>query len=226
MGLYIDSAHIEDVARVCATYPVTGVTTNPSIMRAAFERGQHLNDLAVLNELLQLCEGPVFAQPLGPTEDALYAAACQYINLAPTRIVPKLSITQMGLRVGLRIKRDGGRIAFTAASSLSQVYCAMTAGAEWIIPYFGRLRRAGQDPCERIAQMSRLITQHGAGSRILAASIKSPSDLVEAALAGAHDVTADPAVIESLLVDPITEAVVRQFNMDWLYLQEQMGNPR
>lgn len=223
MGIFVDSAYLDDVARVCASYPISGVTTNPSIMLAAFERGQRLDDLSVVRELLRLCDGPVFVQPSGATDDELFAAATRYLAVAPNRIVLKLPITTRGLRVGKRIMREDGRIAFTAVSSLSQALCGASAGARWIIPYFGRLRRAGADPCERVAQMSRLLAQHGGVTRILAASIKSASDLTEAILAGALDVTADPAVIETLLVDPLTEAALRQFDADWERYQTQLA---
>jgi TalC/MipB family fructose-6-phosphate aldolase len=222
MSLYVDSAYLEDVARVCATYPVTGVTTNPSILLAAFERGQHLDDLGVVRELLLLCQGPVFAQPYGASDEALYAAASRYLDLAPNRVVPKLPITPTGLRVGTRITREGGRVAFTAVSTLGQAYCCANAGADWIIPYFGRLRRSGEDPCDRVGRMAQLLAQQGTTTRILAASIKSPSDLTEAALAGAHDVTADPAVIDGLLECPLTVAAFRQFDADWERLQQQL----
>jgi TalC/MipB family fructose-6-phosphate aldolase len=224
MGLFVDSAYLDDVADVCASYPITGVTTNPSIMLAAYERGQRLDDLGVLRELLRLCEGPVFAQPSRSTDDALYAAASRYLAVAPNRIVLKLPITPIGVRVGLRVTREGGRIAFTAVSSLSQAYCGATTGAGWIIPYFGRLRRAGADPCDLIARMGRLLAQQGGTTRILAASIKTPADLAEATLVGAHDVTAEPAVIQTLLVDPLTEAAMRQFDADWQRYQDHLAS--
>jgi TalC/MipB family fructose-6-phosphate aldolase len=223
MGLYVDSACLEDVARVCASYPIAGVTTNPSILLAAWERGQRLDDVQLLRQLLHVCEGPVFAQPSGADDEALHAATLRYLELAPNRIVPKLPMTPAGLRVGLEIRRQGGRFAFTAVSTLGQAYCAVCAGAAWVIPYVGRLRRAGHDPCERVGQMARLLAQQDGGTRILAASIKSATDLDEAVLSGAHDVTADPGVIEGLLADPLTEASIRQFDADWERLRQQMA---
>ncbi|HEV2236364.1 MAG TPA: transaldolase family protein, partial [Ktedonobacterales bacterium] len=100
-----------------------------------------------------------------------------------------------------------------------QAYCASAAGADWVIPYVGRLRRSGADPCERISHMARLIRGTGSGTRILAASIKHAADVVEATLAGADDVTAGATVIASLLADPITEAAAAQFGADWQRFQ-------
>jgi TalC/MipB family fructose-6-phosphate aldolase len=225
MALYVDCALLEEVATVCARYPVAGVTTNPTILRAAAERGQRLSDLEVLRELLGLCSGEVFMQPMtemtgqaadgGNDAEALRAAAERYIAQAPERVVPKLPPTPVGLAAGRALGGAGARIAFTAVCSLPQAYCATQAHAAWIIPYFGRLRRAGEDPCERIGHMARLLGGQEATTRILAASVKSPADLIDATLAGAHDITAPPEVIHALLADPLTDAALEQFRASW-----------
>lgn len=225
MSLYVDSAYLDDVARLCVAFPVAGVTTNPSILLAAASRGQRLDDMGVLHELLRLCEGTIFMQPDGSTGDDLYAGAARYLSVAPNRVVPKLPMSQEGLSAGLRLQRDGMRVAYTAVYSLSQTYCAALAGASWVIPYCGRMRRAGVDACERVSQMARLLTQQAVSTRILAASIKTGADLVEATLAGAHDVTAPPDVIEGMLADPLTESAIRQFGVDSERFQQELSAP-
>jgi TalC/MipB family fructose-6-phosphate aldolase len=223
MALYADSAVLEDIARVGATFPLAGVTTNPTILLAALERGQRLDDLAVLRELLGLCDGPVFMQPDGDTDEALFAGAGRYLAVAPDRVVPKLPMTPAGLRAGRRLRREGARFAFTAVATLAQAYCGAIAGAGWIIPYFGRLRRSGQDPCERVAHMAGLLAAQATATRVLAASLKSGADLVEATLAGAHDATVAPDVIEGLLDDPLTATALRQFGADWGTFQQRLA---
>ena len=224
MALYIDSALIDDVARACATFPIAGVTTNPTIMRAAWERGQRLSDIQVIKHLLPLVSGDIFAQPTGAGDDELYAAASAYLAVAPDRVVPKLPMTPLGLRVGRLLVAAGGRVSYTAVASLSQAYCASLAGARWIIPYFGRLRRSGVDPIERINHMARLIGHQGTDTHVLVASLKSASDVTEAVLAGAHDVTTPPDVIESLAHDDLTTATLLQFDADWTHLTELQQN--
>ncbi|HEY7782809.1 MAG TPA: transaldolase family protein [Ktedonobacterales bacterium] len=218
MSLYVDSALLAEVARVRAAFPVAGVTTNPSILLAAISRGQRLDDVAVLRGLLDLLEpggGSVFMQPVGATADDLQAMAARYLDTNADRVVLKLPMTAPGLAAGTRLLREGARVAFTAASTSAQAYCAAAAGAGWVIPYFGRLRRAGLDPCERIAEMARVVYGQNAPTRILAASLKTTSDVMEATLAGARDFTAPPAVIEGLLADQITEDAILRFEDDW-----------
>jgi TalC/MipB family fructose-6-phosphate aldolase len=226
MALFVDCAFLDDLRPICEHYPVSGVTTNPSILLAAAQRGQRLADVEVLRELLALCTGPVFMQPtVEGADDAagLRAAADRYIAVAPERVVPKLPPTEAGMAAGMALVRAGARVAYTATCSLAQVYCAAQAGASWVIPYFGRMRRAGEDPCERVTRMARLVAQQagsGGQTRVLVASVKSAGDVIEATMAGAHDVTAPPEVIRALLADALSTAAFEQFQADWRTLQQ------
>lgn len=220
MALFVDCAYLEDIAAICSSYPASGVTTNPTILLAARERGQKLSDMEVLREALQICSGPVFMQPMADDANGMQAQAERYIEVDPERVTPKLVLNETGLRVGVALKRAGARIAFTAVYSLAQTYCSVQVPADWIIPYVGRLRRAGTDPVTRLGQMAQLITRQQGATRILAASVKTPADVVDATLAGAHDITAQPDVIRALAPDPLTASAFDQFMADWRRAQE------
>jgi len=224
MAMYVDSAWLEDVISLCATFPIAGVTTNPSILLAAAQRGQRLSESDTLRALLEVCPGTIFMQPVSATPDGLRGIASAWIEQAPERVVPKLAMTPAGMQAALALKREGARIAFTAVYSVAQAYSGQLAGADWIIPYFGRLRRAGVDACQRIGQIARLLERQSQQSvtptRLLVASLKSPADVVEATLAGAHDVTAQPDVIRALLDEHLTQAAVEQFAADARRLHE------
>jgi TalC/MipB family fructose-6-phosphate aldolase len=223
MGLYVDCALIEEVSRLSATFPIAGVTTNPSILLEAVERGQRLRDEDALRGLIQACDGPVFAQPVADSADGLRAEGERYLGLDPARIVLKLPITADGLVAGRALIASGARVAFTAVASLAQTYLAAATGADWVIPYFSRLRRAGVDVCERIGGMVDLLTKLDSGARLLTASVKSTADVVEAATLGARDITARPEVIRGLLNDALTTEAVSRFNADWQRLTEIIG---
>jgi TalC/MipB family fructose-6-phosphate aldolase len=223
MGLYVDCALIEEVSRLCATFPITGVTTNPSILLEAVERGQRLRDEDALRGLIQACDGPIFAQPVADTSEGLRAEGERYLALDPARIVLKLPMTADGLAAGRALMGAGARVAFTAVSSLAQAYLASAAGANWVIPYFSRLRHAGVDASERIGGMARLLIRQDSGARLLVASLKSSADVVEAAALGASDITARPEIIRSLLDDPLTAEAVARFNADWRLMAETLG---
>lgn len=222
MALYVDDAFLPDVDALAATYPIAGVTTNPSILLAAMKRGQRLDDLDLLRALLGLCPGPVFMQPTAPSYEELRAAALRYAEADPARVTLKLPMSDSGLRLARELRMQRLRFAFTACYSLAQAYCSALAGAEWIIPYFGRLRRAGADPCQRIADMARLLSQQQSPTRILAASLKSATDVIDVTLAGAQDCTVPSEVIRTLDRDPLTEAAIAQFAADWEQLQDAL----
>ena len=215
MALFVDCAWLEDVEQVCRDLPVTGITTNPTILLAAIERGQKLSLEGLAPRLLALCPGPVFLQPVADNSDDLLAQARRLMAIDPQRIVLKLPMTADGLRAGKLLRSEGARIAYTAVYTLPQAYNGLLASAEWIIPYFGRLRRAGLDACDRIGEMARLLRAQQAETRLLVASLKSPDDVIEATLAGAHDITAQPEVIRAMTQSPLTNDALAGFTRDW-----------
>jgi len=199
----------------------TGITTNPTILLAAREGGQVLSDVEILREALQACSGPVFMQPMADDAEELRAIAERYIETAPGRVIPKLPLSEVGLRAGIALKRAGARVSFTAVYSLAQTYCGIQLPADWLIPYMSRLRRAGTDPLTRIGEMAQLLAKQQAPTRILAASVKTPVDIVDATLAGAHDITAQPEVIRGLTQDALSATAFEQFAADWRRVQGQ-----
>jgi TalC/MipB family fructose-6-phosphate aldolase len=225
VGLYVDCAVIEEVAALAAVYPLAGVTTNPTILLEAVESGQRLSVEETLRGLMDACSGPVFAQPVGDNAATLRAEGERYRALDPVRIVIKLPITESGLEAADALKQNGARVAFTAVATLAQAYLAATAGGDWVIPYFSRLRQAGVDACERIGGMARLLARQDGSARLLVASVKSSSDVVEAATLGARDVTARPVIIRALLQDALTTDAVARFEADWRKLAETLGAP-
>lgn len=220
MALYVDSAYVAEVEAISARYPIAGVTTNPSILLAARSRGQRLTDIEVLRALLDISAGLIFMQPVGDDTKTLRVVMDRYLAVAPERVVAKLPPTEAGLQMGMTLLREGTRVAFTAVCSLSQAYCAGQVGAQWIIPYFGRIRRAGEVPCERVSAMARLLALQSPATRVLAASLRTPRDVMDATLSGAHDVTVPPDVIGAFLEDSISGAALAQFAADWRQLHE------
>src|SRR5215471_6143633 len=97
MALYIDSAFLNDIMHVTQTVPVAGITTNPSILLAARERGQDESPHALLEALLRTTNGLFFMQPGASEEQEMYAEALTYIEAAPRRVIPKIPMTYTGM---------------------------------------------------------------------------------------------------------------------------------
>jgi TalC/MipB family fructose-6-phosphate aldolase len=215
MALYIDSAFLHDIMNVTGTVPVEGITTNPTILLEARERGQDLSPQSVLSELLRSIGGTIFMQPGASGEDEMYAEALDYIQASPNRVIAKIPMTHAGMRVARRLKQQQHRLAFTAVTSVPQAYSAAMIGADFIIPYYGRLERSGVDASERISEMADLLHNANLPTRILAASIKSSGDAANALLAGAHDLTVAPGVLMEMVTEPLTEEAIERFTQDW-----------
>lgn len=215
MALYVDSAYLDDITSVAKTVPLAGVTTNPTILLAARERGQTLEPETLLSELLGILEGTIFIQPGATSEVEMFQEALKYIQVAPSRVIPKIPMTQTGMRVAQQLKHQQCRISFTAVTSVAQAYSAAMVGAEYVIPYYNRLERSGINADERISEMADVFHNQHLQTRILVASIKTPEEATRALLAGAHDLTITPQVLLEMVSDPLSEAAVEKFEQDW-----------
>ncbi len=220
MALYVDSAFLNSITEVARTVPLAGVTTNPSILLAAQVEGQMLGALEVLRELLARVEGSIFMQPGATDEEEMQRQALSYIEIAPERVIPKIPMTHVGMRVARRLKREQHRLAFTAVTSVTQAYSAAMIAADYVIPYYGRLERAGIDAAQRISEMADVLQNMGGTTRILTASIKSVEDASRALLAGSDDLTIAPDVLLNMLVDPMTEEAMVKFTHDWQMMKK------
>ncbi|GCE26360.1 fructose-6-phosphate aldolase [Dictyobacter alpinus] len=214
MALYIDSAYLNDITAVAQTVPVAGVTTNPTLLLDAHQRGQKASVEEVIAHILQRINGTIFLQPSLANEEQAYREALAYLQIDEERILPKIPMCKTGVRVARRLHAEGHHIAFTAVTTVSQAYIAATLGADYIIPYYNRMRRSGVDPSERIKQMARIIANQETTTRIMASSIKSTAEAAEALLSGAHDLTVPPAILLEMTTDPETEEAITRFERD------------
>lgn len=222
MALYVDSAYLDDIIHVAQIVPLAGVTTNPTILLAARERGQDLALESILSELLHMVEGLIFIQPGATTVEEMYQEALGYLQAAPDRVVPKIPMNPTGMRVARRLKMRQRRIAFTAVTSTAQAYTAAMVGADFVIPYYNRLQRSGVDANERIAEMAAVLQNSQRPTRILAASIKSPQEAVSALLVGTHDITAAPQVLLDMVSDPYSDEAIERFAQDWQKMNQTL----
>ena len=223
MALYVDSAYLHSIIEVAQAVPLAGVTMNPSIMLAAREQGQKLDPPSLLRELLAKFDGTIFIQPGAISEQEMLQEALGYLQTDSQRVIPKIPMTQSGLKVAMQLKRQGQRVAFTAVTSIAQTYCAAQAGADFVIPYFNRLERSGINASERITQMVKVLTQQHAyntmlnmpATRLLVASLKTPAEVSCALQAGAHDLTITPNILLEMVRDSLSEQAVDKFAQDW-----------
>jgi transaldolase len=205
--LYLDSAALDDAIAAANSGVVTGITTNPAIMAATTD-----NPVGHLRELLTVFpSGPVFYQ-LTATHAKTASVEVDTVHQAcgpdSARVVFKLPAQPWLFSLGAQLTAEGRNVAFTAVYSPGQVVCAREAGARWVIPYVDRAARLdpGAGPV-----VPRLVPHLGPDMSLLAASIKSPGQALQALRDGASGVTTTWDVISALMTHPLTDSAVAEF---------------
>jgi transaldolase len=205
LALFIDSALIAEVREAAASGFVTGVTTNPSLMALVDRPAEE-----VIREICQTTGGPVFCQVTEEDDREREAQARHYAAISPGQVVIKLPCTYRDLELAARLRGEAP-IAMTAVFSAAQTYLAAEAGARYVAPYVHRATRLMGDGVSLVSAMAGVISASGRPIEILAASLKTPDEVVAALLAGAHHVTLPLSVIKAMAEHEHTQAAIDEF---------------
>ena len=103
----------------------------------------------------------------------------------------------------------------TLIFSANQALLAARAGASYVSPFLGRLDDIGQNGVDLIAEIAQIFAIHGIETEIIAASVRNPMHVTQAALSGAHIATVPYKVIMSLFNHPLTDKGIAAFLADW-----------
>ncbi len=204
----LDSAVLQDIAAATELGFVTGITTNPTLAAAAGLGGPAERVAALLGALP---DGPVYHQVEAETDDGAAAEIAAVRAPAPERVVLKLPATPWHYRLAARLTAQGVAVSMTAVYTPSQVLLAAAVGAESVICYVDRAARLRQGGERLVAELAAARAVGGGNMRIIAASVKSPPQVMRAILDGADAVTAPLEVLRALAVDDLTEQAVEGF---------------
>ncbi len=209
MKFFLDTANLSEIQEGAALGVVAGVTTNPSLI-AKEKRNIH----GVIQEIAALVEGPVSAEVLSVTFEEMLPEARELAKLAPN-VVIKVPITPDGLKTVKALSAEGIKTNVTLIFSANQALMAARAGATYVSPFVGRLDDISQDGIELVKTIADMFAIHGIETEIIAASIRHPLHVTQAALAGAHIATVPYKVLLTLLNHPLTDAGIKRFLEDW-----------
>lgn len=211
MELYLDTANVAEVKRLARIFPLSGVTTNPSIIAAG---GQSIWD--VLPELAQAIgpQGKLFAQVMKPDAQGMIEEAQRLVAHIPG-IVVKIPVTSEGLVAIKQLKKIGIPTLGTTVYSAAQGLLAAMAGAEYIAPYVNRVDAQGGDAIRMVEELQSLLEQHAPGSKVLAASFKTPRQALDCLLAGCEAITLPLDIAQQFLAAPAVNAAIEKFEQDW-----------
>lgn len=209
MQLFLDTTDTKVLADLAATGLVDGVTTNPTLIAKS---GRPM--LEVIAEICGLVEGPVSAEVAAMDTEGMLAEGRKLAAIAQN-IVVKVPLTRDGLVATAQFAREGIQTNVTLCFSAAQALLAAKAGASYISPFIGRLDDIGEDGMNLIAEIRAIYDNYSFDTEILAASIRTPEHVRDAAIQGADCATIPPTVFEALFKHPLTEKGLDQFMSDW-----------
>jgi len=206
MQLFLDTASIDDIRAAARFGVISGVTTNPSLL--AKEGRVSYRDR--IREIAEVIDGPISAECVSRTADELVPEARELASWHPN-VVVKIPIDEEGLEAIHRCSKEGIRINTTLIFSPNQALLAALAGASFLSPFVGRLDDVGHDGMEVVRQCVDIVEAYGLHARVLAASLRHPLHVQQAAAAGAHVATIPPAVLGQMLKHPLTDVGIDRF---------------
>lgn len=210
MKFFVDTADIDAIRELSETGLLDGVTTNPSLIAKS---GRDF--IEVVTEICDMVEGPVSAEVTALDAPAMIEEGRKLAAIAEN-IAVKVPLTWDGLKACKALTDEGHMVNVTLCFSANQALLAAKAGATFISPFIGRLDDVHLDGMELIQDIRTIYDNYPEfGTEILAASIRNPNHVKDAALAGADVATVPPAVLKSLVAHPLTDKGLEQFLADW-----------
>ena len=209
MQLFLDSTDVALIRDLAATGLVDGVTTNPSLIAKS---GRNMLD--VIAEICGIVDGPVSAEVASMETQGMLAEGRKLAGVAPN-VVVKVPLTREGLIATAEFCAEGIQTNVTLCFSAAQALLAAKAGASYISPFIGRLDDHGAEGMELISEIRAIYDNYDFDTEILAASVRNPAHVAQAALSGADCCTIPPDVFQALFKHPLTERGLQQFMADW-----------
>ncbi len=216
MRLFLDTADIEEIREINRWGVLSGVTTNPTLVAKTREDAE-----MVWKEILAEVDGDVSLETTQTTADAMYEEGVGLSKMA-SNVVVKVPMTPDGLAAGKRLVKDGIRINVTLVFSPAQAILAAEIGAYIVSPFLGRIDDIASDGMYALRQICEIYEVQGYDTQVLAASLRHPMHIVDAALAGADIATMPYDVFSKLVKHPLTDLGLEKFLSDWAGLQTQL----
>ncbi len=210
MKLFIDTADIDEIRTIASWGVLDGVTTNPSLF--AKTSGQTYDE--VLQEICGITSGPVSAEVVAEDVDGMVREGRHFAKIADN-IYVKVPMSVEGLEALARFRSEGIKTNCTLIFTANQGLLAAKAGANLLSPFVGRLDDINQDGMIVIRDLVSIVEIHELDAEVLAASIRNPLHVTQAALAGSHIATLPFNVFQQMVHHPLTDKGIAQFRADW-----------
>ncbi len=215
MKFFIDTANVEEIKTAAEWGILSGVTTNPSLIA---KEGRKIDD--VIHEIVGLVDGPISAEVNSLVAEEMVKEAKPLAAISPN-VVIKIPMTTEGLKAVSQLSKQGIKTNVTLIFSANQALMAARAGASFVSPFVGRLDDIGYDGINLIAEISDIFNLFGIDTEIIAASIRHPMHVTDAAKVGSDIATIPFKVLEQMAKHPMTEIGIEKFIADY---QKSLNN--
>lgn len=209
MKFFVDTANIAEIREAAAMGILDGVTTNPSLLA---KEGKPFKETIL--EICNVANGPVSVEVTATDAGGMCKQAQEYAAWHQ-HVVIKLPTTREGVKACKCLTEQGIRTNLTLCFSPNQALLVAKAGATYVSPFVGRLDDISHVGMDLVRQIVQIYKNYDYKTQVLAASLRHPLHVVEAALAGAHVATIPFKVLDQMFKHPLTDKGLDQFLKDW-----------
>ncbi|AMW33435.1 transaldolase [Fervidobacterium changbaicum] len=209
MKIFLDTANLEEIRQGVEWGIVDGVTTNPTLIAkegADFEKR--------IKEICELVQGPVSAEVISLNWEGMVEEARKLASI-DDHVVVKIPMTPDGIKAVKILSAEGIRTNVTLVFSANQALLAAKAGATYVSPFIGRIDDNGNDGIKLLEEIMQIFVNYGFETEVIAASIRHPMHVVEAALIGVDIATVPFEVLKKMFTHPLTDVGIKRFLQDW-----------
>lgn len=209
MKIFLDTANIEEIKEGASWGIVDGVTTNPSLIA---REGRDFKE--VVKEICEIVDGPISAEVISEDSEGMIAEAKELVKIHKN-IVIKIPMTVEGLKAVSVLSKENIKTNVTLIFSANQALLAAKAGASYVSPFLGRVDDIGSEGMELVRNIVEIFDIYGFDTQVIAASVRHPLHVTDAALAGSHIATIPMKVLQQMVKHPLTDKGIESFMKDW-----------
>ena len=209
MRLFIDTANVEHIREAASWGILDGVTTNPSLIA---KEGRDFK--TVVKEITEIVDGPISAEVLSDDAEGMIEEARDLAQIHEN-ITIKIPMTEEGLKAVSVLAEEGIKTNVTLIFSANQALLAARAGATFVSPFVGRLDDIGHNGAEIVGEIAGIFGMYGIPTQIIAASIRTPMNVIDCAKSGADIATVPYDILKKMFKHPLTDIGIQKFKDDW-----------
>ena len=212
MKFFLDTANVNEIREINDMGVICGVTTNPSLIA---KEGRDFKE--TVEEIASIVDGPISGEvsaDISNDAEKMIAEAREIAKIHKNMVV-KIPMTAAGLKAVNVVSKEGIKTNVTLIFSAAQALLAANAGASYVSPFLGRLDDISTEGMQLVRDIAGIFRIYGIKTEIIAASVRGPMHVIEAAKAGSDIATVPYKVVMQMIKHPLTDQGIEKFKNDW-----------